>query len=107
MERKRNFIFTNKKHTQRGIMSTILGVISLCSLILAIYQTYEAGGQAELNMGVVGGVSLLFAVIGIVLGVMGKMEEERFLLFAYLGISLNIVVLFFISMILYAGAYGL
>lgn len=107
MERKRNFIFTNKRHTRRGIMSTILGIISLSSLVLAIYQTYRAGGQAGLNMGVVGGVSLLFAIIGIVLGIMGKLEEERFLLFAYLGILLNVIVLFFISMILYAGAYGL
>lgn len=107
MEGKKHLIFTDKKHTKRGIMSTILACISIVSLILAIYRTYEAKGEAGLNMGVVGVVSFLFAVTGIVLGVMGKMEEERFLLFAYLGIGLNVAALALISMILFAGAYGL
>lgn len=43
MEKKKHYIFTNKKHSTKGMMSTILGVIALLSLGLAVYQTYEAG----------------------------------------------------------------
>ena len=107
MEKKRGFIFTNKKHTQRGIMSTILGVISLVSLITAVYQTYLAGGQAGDNLGLVGFVATVFAMIGIGLGYFGRIEQDRFRLFAYLGLCLNILALSGISFILYAGAYGL
>ena len=107
MEKKRNFIFTNKKHTQRGIMSTILGTISLVSLFVAVYQTYVAKGQAGFNMGLVGFLAMVFALIGIGLGYLGKMEQDRYGLFAYLGLILNVLVLIIISLILYAGAYGL
>ncbi|MBR5579100.1 MAG: hypothetical protein IKW28_08925 [Lachnospiraceae bacterium] len=107
MEKKRSFIFTNKRHTRRGIMSSILGIISLVSLVIAVYQTYQAAGQAGDNLGLVGFVSLVFAITGIGLGYFGRLEQDRFRLFAYLGLVLNFLVLAAISFILYAGAYGL
>lgn len=107
MEKKRSFIFTNKRHTRRGIMSTILGIIGLVSLIIAVYQTYEAKGQAGFNMGMVGFMCTLFAFIGVGLGYFGRMEQDRYGLFAYMGLILNILVLACTSFILYAGAYGL
>lgn len=107
MEKKRSFIFTNKRHTRRGIMSTILGCIDLVSLALALFTAYEAKGQAGFNMGIVGFMITLFALIGIGLGYFGRMEQDRYRLFAYLGLTLNVFVLACISFILYAGAYGL
>ena len=35
--RKKNYIFTNKKHSDKAIMSTILGMISLVSLGIVTY----------------------------------------------------------------------
>ena len=87
-------------------MSSVLGVISLSSLGLALYQTFQAKGQAGFNMGVVGFLSALYALIGITLGYLGKMEQDRFSLFAYIGLFLNLISLMCISVILYAGAYG-
>lgn len=107
MERRRSLIFTDKKHTKKGIMSTSLGVISLCSVGLAIYMSYEAKGTAGLNMGVVGFMILVFSIAGIILGYLGKMEQDCFRFFAYLGFILNLLTLFCVSIILYAGAYGL
>ena len=107
MEKRRNFIFTNKKHTKRGIMSTILGIISLVSLFMAVYRTYLLKGEAGFNMGLVGFLAMIFAVIGIGLGYFGRIEQDRYGLFAYVGLILNILVLAFISLILYAGAYGI
>ena len=88
-------------------MSTSLGIIALGAVGTAIYMTYEAGGEAGINMGVVGFMILAFSLVGIVLGYLGKLEQECFRFFAYLGFLLNLVSLFCISMILYAGAYGL
>ena len=48
-----------------------------------------------------------FSLVGIVLGVMAKWEQDRFHVFSWLGIVLNLLVIAGISFILYAGVYGL
>ena len=88
-------------------MSTILGVIALVSLFLAIYGTFLNRGEALVKYGVAALFSLLFSLAGVVLGTLSKMEEDRFYLFSYLGIALNLLVIAGISYILYAGVYGI
>ena len=44
--RKGGYIFTVRKHPEKGIMSTILGVLSILSVGAAIYLTYRnVGGK--------------------------------------------------------------
>lgn len=107
MEQSRRYKFTNKKHSEKGIMSTILGVISLVSIWMAVYQTFLARGVAETNMGVVGLTITIFSAGGLVLGYLAKKEHDKFMFFAYLGMILNVLALAGISVILYAGAYGI
>ena len=107
MEQSKRYKFTNKKHPEKGIMSTILGVISLVSIWMAVYQTFLARGKAATNMGVVGLMITCFSIVGVILGYVSKKEQDKFLLFPYLGMILNILALGCISVILYAGAYGL
>ena len=107
MEKKKGYKFTNKKHPEKGIMSAILGGISLVSMGIAVYQTFLAKGAASTNMGVVGLMVTIFSVTGIVLGYLGKNEYDSFVFFPYLGMMLNVAALACISVILYAGAYGI
>ena len=107
MELGKGYKFTNKKHPEKGIMSAILGMISLVSIGTAVYQTYLVKGAATANMGVVGLVITIFSIIGIILGWLAKNDYDVFLLFPYLGIFLNVLALACISIILYAGAYGI
>ncbi len=107
MENKKNYKFTNKRHSSRAIMSSILGILSLASLILAIFRTYLAAGEAGVNVGMVGFFSTCFAVTGLILGYMAKQSPDRYPFFVYLGLGLNLLTLILISMILYAGAYGI
>lgn len=107
MERKKGYKFTNKKHPEKGIMSAILGIISLVSVGTAVYQTFLAKGEASTNMGVVGLMVTCFSAAGVILGYISKKEADRFMFFPYLGIFLNIFALGCISVILYAGAYGI
>ena len=103
----RKYIFTNKKESKKGIMSAVLGIIALVSLFLAVYETFRNQGQALLKYGVAALFALLFALAGIVLGIMSKMEEDRFYLFSYLGIILNLLAIAGIGFIIYAGVYGI
>lgn len=60
-----------------------------------------------MKYGVAALFALLFALAGIVLGIMSKMEEDRFYLFSYLGIILNLLAIAGIGFIIYAGVYGI
>ena len=103
----RKYIFTNKKESKKGIMSAVLGIIALVSLFFAVYETFRNQGQALVKYGVAALFALLFALAGIVLGIMSKMEEDRFYLFSYLGFILNLLAIAGIGFIIYAGVYGI
>lgn len=106
MSKKNSYMFTNKQHTQKGIMATILGVISLVTLAYAIVMSYLKAGNVPRQYGAAVLLVMVFAFVGIALGVISKTERDKFYLFSYLGIALNVVALIVISVILYAGAYA-
>ncbi len=103
----RKFIYTNKKQSYKGIMSTLLGLINLVSIWYAVYSTYNAGGEATIRLACACVLVVVLALIGLILGLVAKNEVDRFYLFAYMGMILNLLAFFAISGILYAGAYGL
>lgn len=104
--KKSSYMFTNKEHTQKGIMSTILGVISLATLAYAVFMSYQKVGDVPRQYGAAAMLVMIFAFVGIILGVISKTERDKFYLFTYLGIVLNVLALAVISVILYAGAYA-
>lgn len=106
MSKKNSYMFTSKQHTQKGIMATILGVISLVTLAYAIVMSYLKAGNVPRQYGAAVLLVMIFAFIGIVLGVVSKTERDKFYFFSYLGIVLNVLALIVISVILYAGAYS-
>lgn len=106
MAKKNSYMFTSKQHTQKGIMSTILGVISLVTLVYTVVTSYLRAGEIPLQYGAAVMLVMIFAFAGIVLGVISKTERDKFYLFTYLGIVLNVLTLAGISVILYAGAYA-
>ena len=101
----RKYIFTDKKHSYNGLMSTSLGLIDVITLIYTIYSTYLNGGQAPARYAATVVLVLVFAAVGIILGLLGKTESDRCHFFAYVGLVLNILALSMVSGILYAGAY--
>lgn len=105
--RKGGYIFTAKRHPERGIMSTILGIISIFSVIIAVYLAYRNKGNAQPQYGAVIFLVTIYSLVGMIIGVLSRMEKDIYHLFPYLGIGLNIAALTMISMILYAGAYGI
>lgn len=105
MGRKKNYIFTNKKHSERAIMSTILGVISLASLVAVLYLAYAREGNIPPGYGITGFLVAVFSIIGLVLGVITVVEKDRYRLFPCLGIFFNLMALLGIGIVVYAGMY--
>lgn len=106
MAKKNSYMFTNKEHSQKGIMSTILGVIALVTLAYTIVMSYFKAGDIPRQYGAAVMLVMIFAFAGIILGLISKTERDRFYLFTYVGIVLNVLALAVISVILYAGAYA-
>ena len=103
MGKKRNFIFTNKKHSEKAIMGTILGMISLVSLGIVIFLSYQKNGETPVSYGLTGLLATIFSMIGLILGILTLQEKENFRLFPWLGTILNVLALAVIGFLLYVG----
>ena len=107
MSRKNNIMFTNKKHTEKGIMASILGVISLLTLIYSVFTSYRNKGNVPMQYGLAVLLAMIFSFAGMLLGIASKSERDCYYFFSYIGIVLNVLALAVVSMILYAGAYNI
>lgn len=107
MFHKKGYIFTNKKNPERGIMSSILGIISMAAIYLSIYLTYLNKGSAPMQYGSVILLALIFAVTGLVLGILACMEKDIYKVFPVMGIVLNCLTVVAVGFILYIGVYGI
>ncbi len=105
MLRKKGYIFTNKEHPKKGIMSTILGMLANITLGTAVYFSYLSDGAPSDRNTAAALLAAVYMTAGLVLGVWSTTEKEKFKLFIVLGIFLNILAFGMLSLILFAGAY--
>ena len=101
--RKKNYIFTNKKHSDKAIMSTILGIISLISMGIVTYLSYRGGGVMHGGYGVTGVLATIYSLIGLILGIVTLRDKDIYRIFPVLGTVFNFVALAVISFLLYLG----
>ncbi|WP_408070523.1 DUF6142 family protein [Butyrivibrio sp. JL13D10] len=95
------YVFTDKKHPERGILSTALGAISVFTISYAVFLSYRNGGQAEPRYAVAVMFCLVYSIAGLVLGILSRMEKDIFRLFPTLGIILNVLSIIWVGMLLY------
>lgn len=104
MKKRKNYVFTNKKNSNRAVMAVILGVISLVSLGIVVLLSYLNDGNAMISYGFTGLLAAVFSLVGLLLGVVTVQNRDYYRFFPALGILLNFLALAAVSMILYAGA---
>ena len=75
MKKRRGYKFTNRKHSERAMMSTILGAIGLISMIIVLTGSYRSGGEVGTGFGFTGLFAMLYAFAGLVLGVLPLCEK--------------------------------
>ena len=103
MKKRKGYIFTNKKHSNRAVMATILGIISLISLGIVVFRAYLGDGETMAGYGFTGLLATLFSFVGLCIGIVTVKDKDYYRLFPVLGILLNLIALGFVSLILYAG----
>ncbi len=84
-------------------MSTILGIISIVSMIIVIYLTYLKDGNATNGYGMTGLFATVFSLIGFVLGIVALREKDTYKLFSWLGTVLNVLMLAGMVFLIYLG----
>lgn len=99
-------MFTNKSHSERGKFSAALGGISFASMCLVIYMSYKQAGAMSPKLGAAAVFALLFSIAGEVMGIMSRMEKDRFYLFPNIGILLNTIVILLVGFLFYLGVSG-
>lgn len=104
MKKRKKYIYTNKKNSNRAIMSMILGIISLASLCAVVFLTYRAGGDAVAGYGFTGLLATCFSMVGLGLGIVTVREKQYYRFFPVAGIVLNLLALGMVSLILYMGS---
>lgn len=100
----RSYIYTNKKQSVPGIMSSVFGLMSLVTFVLVIYKSYQVAGVGIDRYGTSAFLAIIFMIVGYGLCIYSFFEGDRFLLFRVIGIVLNTMALLCLSFILYAGA---
>ena len=95
------YVFTDKKHPEKGILSAALGLISVATIVYAVLLSFKNGGQAEAKYGVAVFFCAIYSVAGLILGIMSRMERDIFKLFPNLGIILNALSLIWVGLLLY------
>ncbi len=85
--------FTNKRHSHKALMSVGLALIGIVTVVLTITGGFKAGGEVEWKHAAAVGLAVLMALAGAILGLMARLEKDRYYFFPDLGLTLNVVVL--------------
>ena len=76
MAKKRMYSFAKEKHSGKGILSTILGTLSLVIFAVLAWLAYYLDGQGGVYLGSIGLLGMVFAVSSVVFGLMGFGENN-------------------------------
>lgn len=101
MARKRGYKFTNKRHSQMGIMSLVFGILSLVSLVVVVYLSYQSAGDIPNGYGVTGFLITIFGIVGVTLAALDLRQKDCYKFFPGIGLILNLCSLAGMSGILY------
>ncbi|MDO4523635.1 MAG: DUF6142 family protein [Eubacteriales bacterium] len=76
MAKKMMYSFAEKKNSVNGIISTIMGTVSLVLLLVIVYISYYERGEAGIYAGTFGISGFLFALCGFGVGILSFSEKN-------------------------------
>lgn len=93
VKKTKNYMFTNRHHSRRGIMSMILAVIAIIALIVLPIFSSKSGGNGSILYGGIGFCAFIISITGFILGVQGLKEEEIYYSVPRIGTALNTIMI--------------
>ncbi|SHO50584.1 DUF6142 family protein [Anaerocolumna xylanovorans] len=88
-KRKEVYKFTGRSHSVKGIISAVIGCISILSLLVLFILSGIYKGNGPIALGAAGMLVFLLTVTGFVLGVKACMEKEIYYTAPIAGMAVN------------------
>lgn len=90
---KKGYKFTSKKQSDKGIMATVLGIVAMVSFFVANLKAFKAAGVVGTRIGAAGFLSFVFALVGVILGIMSLHDYESFVWLPIVGTVICVLAL--------------
>lgn len=87
--RKEAFKFSDKKHSVKGMISFIMGVVSCIGLLVLFYVSSLSAGSGGLLLGVTGMGLCVVSVAGFIIGAKSCKEKDIYYNAPVIGLVLN------------------
>ena len=87
--KKRRIQFTDKKHPEQGILSSVIGTVAIVGLVLLFIFSSKEGGHGGIVLGYAGVLNFLLSVVGFVLAVRCYKLEEIYYTWVRFGTVSN------------------
>lgn len=100
--RKRKIQFTDRSHPFWGIVSAIIGIVSVVIMLSLFIGSGTQGGTAGISYGVLGTLNMMGSLVGFILGIRCYQKEDFYHLYPNIGVALNAIVT-----LLYMVLYGI
>jgi hypothetical protein len=98
--RRGSYKFTEKTHSKRGIVATILAGVLLLWFLVFVELAFRADGTLSAYYGSAGVMAMLLSVVVLVVAAGSLKEEDSFQLFPRLGTFLSLL-----TMVCWIGTY--
>ena len=102
--KRKKIQFTDRSHPLMGIISVILGGLSLAALIALCAFSGEVGGKAGIFVGVIGMISMAMSSVGFVLAIKCYRKEEIYVVTPTIGSITNGLLIIVYFLLLFMGA---
>ena len=99
-KRHGSYKFTEKTHSKRGIVATILALVLLVLYLVILELAFRANGELSAYYGSIGVLAMLASVVVVVVAAGSLREEDSFRLFPRLRLFLSVV-----NIVCWAGTY--
>lgn len=97
----KKYKFSDKNHSLKGSVSTLMGLCSLGLCIFCVVDTTGDHGKSGLTMGALAMLAAGLAVVGCVLGLLSFKEEEKYYLTSKIGSLLcGILSVFYLAVLM-------
>ncbi|MBO4898672.1 MAG: hypothetical protein J5509_00110 [Lachnospiraceae bacterium] len=103
MARKNRIIFSSRDQSDKGIMSLVLGILSMVSLAYAGIVSYIRQGEVPDKFGSALFVTFVFAAIGLILGGLARNEADKLKTIPTVAMILNGLAILALGFFLWIG----
>lgn len=102
---RRKIKFAVKETKLQTVFGAVLGIISLLTVLLVIYMTFLANGEATMSYAFAGFLACVFSVAGLVLSILCMNDQYQPHTLGWVGLITNGLALLVMAIILYLGMF--